>query len=1015
MLLLALVVLLKCTIGALIQQARTTRDQIRQGKFNTTETNIFISHNEALCLAPMVLFSLLPLVLFWIVLYPGIATVHVLGKCHKLKLTARKNKDGQQKLQIWNCTTGAFTGRILATLIGPFLLILATLLFMVNHSILHSVLISINCELIHYEKYVWFLLQDMTDIAKRGRTIRNEYPELRGTPMTIGELQFNDRLVLEVDDEDINYNHVSFAETDTTVVNLERGYVGLKVSFNTNGSFYQVDHIDPQGLAFTAGVFVGLVILEVNGELAIGVSRKAALEAIKSISSSSKVNIKFGVIKPRAKRMLRYFIPCDENNIYSGNSGTWGASPTLIGVNKIPIAKAGDDISIVVEELDGQEINLYVLKNDMIRIVLIDGTEQLIKITQDILKKGLEIPYFVPVKITNEDILECSLPKEVKQGETIIYMLPSGKKLSILAWCDGNKHGLVEFNQSSGETEFSYQDLLDQVEKKIQANTSDSKSCCQKCLRYRRKCRCTVFKSFAGLFLLFMTIPIVSVYSSGQDILNFWTIWIVFYGMGLIFLYVVIWLFGSLLAKEIDDVSSIPSKESELIVCNVKRNFKDTWHEIEYDANIDTLNTEQKNSTCELVVPSKEAEQEAEQVVLKSAQNRIFYMLPNGIFAIADDQSTLRSVNDVTNSLPENMDADKSIDNTDSFKVVSFNYQNFNICQYRYEYISTTTTDENNHNLVVPNCFAPNGQLVSLNVSDNIADNSITYRYTFQVPKWCNKKDRNVVENIRKAFGEKINNFNSQKRDVFDQKMNQQNGLNRGQFLQFPLPKGMIVSEKNMEAAWISLHETNNIDVGENVTGLQFVRWCTSSGASAGMSEIITDSIVNQKQKRQSNSKSRWNGAKRIFGKIYANKLSQSVQEQAHFNATIHKNRMIERRHNAHHRLQNRLAIRNGETAVVVPFIQMQKFKPIPKYIKSHSVSPQRSTNTSSLFTTDMVLGLVHEHRNAEEVNAIRMNCEQSLERNLQKTKREQMDAKNKLQQRLVLRKRAKQERVSGS
>merc|ERR1712166_1558477 len=236
-----------------------------------------------------------------------------------------------------------------------------------------------------------------------------------------------------------------------------------------------------------------------------------------------------------------------------------------------------------------------------------------------------------------------------------------------------------------------------------------------------------------------------------------------------------------------------------------------------------------------------------------------------------------------------------------------------------------------------------------------------------------------------------------------------------GQFLQFPLPKGMIVSEKNMEAAWISLHETNNIDVGENVTGLQFVRWCTSSGASAGMSEIITDSIVNQKQKRQSNSKSRWNGAKRIFGKIYANKLSQSVQEQAHFNATIHKNRMIERRHNAHHRLQNRLAIRNGETAVVVPFIQMQKFKPIPKYIKSHSVSPQRSTNTSSLFTTDMVLGLVHEHRNAEEVNAIRMNCEQSLERNLQKTKREQMDAKNKLQQRLVLRNRAKQERVSGS
>jgi hypothetical protein len=134
---------------------------------------------------------------------------------------------------------------------------------------------------------------------------------------------------------------------------------------------------------------------------------------------------------------------------------------------------------------------------------------------------------------------------------------------------------------------------------------------------------------------------------------------------------------------------------------------------------------------------------------------------------------------------------------------------------------------------------------------------------------------------------------------------------------------------------------------------------------------------------------------------------SHHVQEEARHAASLHQHKTAKRSYTASRRLQKRLAMRNGTTAIV----PIRRDPAVPSPPPTFSAA-RNNRGTTNAFDSKNVLRRAREFQAADEATAIRKRSEQSRHKSIAKTKVQQTNATKQLQKRLALRQRAKQARV---
>jgi len=178
----------------------------------------------------------------------------------------------------------------------------------------------------------------------------------------------------------------------------------------------------------------------------------------------------------------------------------------------------------------------------------------------------------------------------------------------------------------------------------------------------------------------------------------------------------------------------------------------------------------------------------------------------------------------------------------------------------------------------------------------------------------------------------------------------------------------------------------------------------------AGLYLMYYDSNENITLSRRTNNyytpihKKKWGRAlTKIQDQKQVREEAQRIQQAAHVASIVHQNETIKRKYKADLRLQRRRASKNPTS--VMPVLKRPQYIPLPTY--NHTSSSGRTTATKSKLMT-----LLEKFNNSEQAKAIQEEGDRSRRQSMDKTKEKKRLAETKLQRRLALRQRAKQERA---
>ena len=189
LLVLSILLLLKYSIGGLVNEVLAKREQIRtgMGKQDKTEKYYNVSKIEKYMLVPFAMFLLIPLG-FVGCLTRGLTTIaSMLTRCRNFFVQQKVDENGEpDHIEVCDYWSLIFIGRLLAFATEPLAVLFGSLLFVIKNSPLKAVMLLFGLDVVQLEQEQWRHVKDLSDVFLRGRVIRNIFPEPRGTKMTLG-------------------------------------------------------------------------------------------------------------------------------------------------------------------------------------------------------------------------------------------------------------------------------------------------------------------------------------------------------------------------------------------------------------------------------------------------------------------------------------------------------------------------------------------------------------------------------------------------------------------------------------------------------------------------------------------------------------------------------------------------------------------------------------------------------------------------------------------------------------